>query len=202
LKKTAKQADEETNSKKSEKLLAENDPKILRLRKYLRLAGLFSFVKNADLNAMKTKTARYNYLKKIFIDAGFDGSLSIAACKKFKLKREQQKEIAELDVSNIINNDLSSSNNKRTTRNSLLQKKQKVNETNANINPFVKMNKINLEKLKESSESEDNGENQIESNNNFSRIQDLIESDESSSDEKKKKKSHKKADKVIESDED
>ena len=76
---------------------AENDPKILRYRKYLRLAGLNFMVKNSDLNAMKSKKARYDFLSKIFTDAGYTKSLSIENCKKFKLKLEQEKEIAELD---------------------------------------------------------------------------------------------------------
>lgn len=66
------------------------------------LAGL-RVVKNSELEAFKTKKAKYDFLKKIFTDAGFKGeSLSIKSCKKFREKRLREKEIAELDINNII----------------------------------------------------------------------------------------------------
>lgn len=75
---------------------------MIRLRKYLHLAGLS--VKRNEFNLLKTKKARYEYIKKVFFDAGFskDKTLSIKSCKKFKEKRDKAKEVAELDVNNII----------------------------------------------------------------------------------------------------
>jgi hypothetical protein len=67
----------------------------------MRFAGL-RLVKNSELDTCKSRTAKINYLKKIFIDAGFKEKITVASCKRFKLKRERAKEIAELDVNNII----------------------------------------------------------------------------------------------------
>lgn len=66
----------------------------------MNLAGLA--VKRNEFNLLKSKKARYEYIKKIFVDAGFKDNLSIKNCKKFKEKRDKAKEVAELDVNNII----------------------------------------------------------------------------------------------------
>ena len=96
--------DDEKDEENTNEYRADKDPKIIRFRKYLRLAGLWtgSMVKNSELEAIKSRKTRYDYMKKIFIDAGFTKPLSIENCKKFKAKLEQKKEIAELDMSNII----------------------------------------------------------------------------------------------------
>ena len=114
---------------------------------------------------MKTKKARHDYLKQILFDAGLKSGEKIteAACKRLKAKRDRQKEIAELDVSNIID----SGAGRRTTRKT-----------------------VNRSKLRESSssnESDSNDESQQQATD-FSRIKDLIASDESDSEKKPKKK--------------
>ena len=184
--------EEDPKEEAKEEYKAEKDPKILRFRRLLRQAGLFSMIKNSDLNAMKSKKARYDSLKKIFLDAGFKDTLSVAACKRFKLKREREKEIAELDVSNII----ASNAGQRSTRTSLRERKTVVHDQLSGVNPIVKINKVNkvnMSKLQESDSSADEDTEKTQQAktadaNYLARIKDLIESDESSSDEKKPKK--------------
>lgn len=174
--------EEETETQTDSKSL-ENDPKIQRFRKYLRLAGL-RIVKNSELEALKSKKARYEFLKKIFADAGFkDKSLSIKSCQKFKLKREREREIAELDVGNIIQ-----STPGRTTRNALRSSTAKVLEENKSKNPHVRLKKINIERDSDEDEEMDESDSNEKSNQPFSNIKDLIESDQDESDSDKKKK--------------
>lgn len=162
---------------------SENDPKIKRLRHYLRLAGL-RIVKNSELDQLKSKKAKYEFLKKIFVDAGYKGtSLSIKNCQKFKLKKERQKEIAELDVTNIIESNATQiSGRTRLTRNSI-RNSTKVSEENRAKIPHVRLKKLNIEL--DSDKDEDEQENT--ENRAFSGIRDLIESDDSGSDEGKSK---------------
>lgn len=97
-----KTSDDEKDGKTEYK--AEKDLVIQRLRRLLRLAGLnkASMVSNETLNAMKSKKARYDFLKKCFTDAGFDKQITKENCKKFKEVMDRKKEIAELDLSMIL----------------------------------------------------------------------------------------------------
>ncbi len=160
------QEKDDENSKEEYK--ADKDPKIIRYRKYLRLAGLWmgSMVKNSDLEAMKSRKARYDYMKQIFIDAGFTKSLSIENCKKFKFQLEQKKEIAELDISNII--DMGSRRSRRRT------------------------GAVRSGSLKESDEDEVKEEEDCKVADPLANMKDLIGSD-SSDEEKKPRRKAKKA---------
>ena len=66
---------------------------------------------------MKSKKERHEFLKQILYDAGLSKSsmLTIAACKRLKGVRERAKEISELDVGNIIENDGGKRSSRRTT---------------------------------------------------------------------------------------
>ena len=129
---------------------------------------------------MKSKKARYDYLKKIFTDSGYKGqSLSIASLKRFKSKRDREKEVAELDVSNIL--DTKSS---RTTR-SASNYKIKVSADNASKNPYVRLKRVDLDPTSDNGSS-DEQEDLIEKS--MSRIKDLIESDNSDTEDRPKKK--------------
>ena len=93
-----------TDDEKERKGKAEDDPTVMRLRSLLKEAGIFkiNLVNNGVLNAIKSKKARYEHLKGIFADAGFDMPINRENCKKFKVKMERKNEIAELDLSKPI----------------------------------------------------------------------------------------------------
>lgn len=174
------------NDEKEEKTeyKAEKDPKIQRYRKFLRLAGITGWMtKNSELDAMKSKAARYNYMKQLFIDAGFKKSLSIENCKKFKEKRDREKEIAELDLSNII--ETGSSRSGRSSRSSA---RHDANQKRL-MNPVVKLKR--MAEFKESDDSDEVDENDANEVDPLANLKDLIDSDDSSSEEKKKQKKNK-----------
>jgi hypothetical protein len=170
----------------------DQDPKIQRFRKYMKAAGI-RIVKNSELEAFKSKKARYDFVKKIFSDAGYKGTtLSMKACQKFKLARERAKEIAELDLGNIIE----STSGGRTSRS--------TRQTRAAAKPVSRV--VRADSDSDSDENdEDSAETKQKSNSDvFSRMRDLISSDdESDSDAKKSKKEVKSptTKKIIESDE-
>ncbi len=192
-------ADEDEDSKQPVPI--EQDPKIQRFRKYMRAAGL-RIVKNSELEAFKSKKARYDFMKKIFADAGYKGtSLSIKACQKFKLAREHAKEIAELDLGNIIE----STGGRRLSRSAI-----------ASARPVSRVVRADRDTDDDSgsgdeSDEDSEGEAKTKSRNTdvFSRMRDLISSDEDDGDDKKTGKKSKKevqspsqtAKKIIESDE-
>lgn len=158
---------------------------VLVFKIYL-LTNEFNFY-SSELDALKSKKARHDFLKQILIDAGLksDGKMTIAACKRLKAKRDKAKEIAELDVGNIIE-----STNSRATRSTRLSsascKKPDVVDRASN-------RKLNRSKLRESGEDDSDDDDDDDDENgvgavDFSRIKDLIESDESDSTNKKEKK--------------
>ncbi|RNA04496.1 hypothetical protein BpHYR1_006114 [Brachionus plicatilis] len=169
--------EDEPEDDKSKAYSIQTDPKIIRLRKLLRVANL-RIVKNTELEELKSKKARYDFLKKIFIDAGYKNqSLSIASLKRFKAKRDREKEIAELDVSNIID-----SGSSRATR-STLSHKIKISSENATKNPHVRLKRVNV-KQDSDMESSDEQENPLEKS--MSRMRDIIESDNSENEKEDK----------------
>lgn len=157
----------------------EKDPRILRYRKLLRVAGLFkyfSLISNTKLNEMKSNNARYNYLKQIFIDNGIT-KLSIETCKRFKEKQDRQKEIDELDMNNIIDNGRSSRPTRSQARQVIVKNK------NNDVNPYVKLNKANLKESDDEEISEDD-----EAIDPLKNLRDLIGSDESEEERKPKRR--------------
>jgi hypothetical protein len=199
------ESEDESSNKNEDKHLQsiEQDTKITRLRKYLRAAGL-RIVKNSELFELKSKKARYDYIKNIFKEAGYtSNSLSIKSCQKFKLKRENEKEIAELDVGNIIETAADSSS--RPTRNST--RGCRVNSENAKKNPHVKLNKVDRSRIKQdesdSDENSDQSGKESSPKNNIdalSRIRHLVSSDEEDETDQKNK-INKREHKIQESDE-
>jgi len=179
---TQDEEDENEPNSEKKKLTAENDPKIAKFRKYLRLAGL-RIVKNSELDALKSKKARYDYLKKIFVDAGFKGkSLSIKTCKSFREKREREREIAELDVGNIIES-TSGRATRNTTRSTRASKPQTKKKT-------LKFTKDSDSEDSSSCDDEDKSPNKKpKSNYDFSNMKDLIESDDESENEENRSSS-------------
>lgn len=115
-------------------------------------------------------------MKQILFDAGLksDQKMTIAACKRLKEKRDKAKEIAELDLTNIID----SGPNKRSTRRNAPQPTEKKSSSKKSYKT----------KLQESSGEESDAESsEAEPDAGFSRIKDLIESDESDTEKTKAK---------------
>ena len=134
---------------------------------------------------MKSKKERHEFLKQILYDAGLSKSsmLTIAACKRLKGVRERAKEISELDVGNIITNDGGKRSSRRTT----------AATSSAGVDKSAK--KKYHKSLEEDDDYDDNSDESSGSESevaikadDFSRIKDLIESDESETDKKKSKK--------------
>jgi hypothetical protein len=119
------------------------------------------------LEAIKTKKGKYDYLKNIFIEAGFpkDVGLSIASCKRFKESRDRAKEIAELDLGNII-----SDRKKRSTRSDVKTEMSAKYQSSDNDSDS-------------DDSSTDSSKNQRKSLSSFSRIADLVESDSDNNDD-------------------
>lgn len=107
-------------------------------------------------------------MKQFLIDAGVS-KMTMEACKRFKKKRDRQKEIDELDVNNIISSDAGKRARRRT---------------------------IDKSKLQDSSDSEKaTDEDETTPKVDFSKIKekynDLIASDDSETESKSKKKTAK-----------
>ncbi len=102
--------------------------------------------------------------------------MTLAACKRLKAKRDKAKEIAELDVGNIIE-----SSRIRSTRSTRLSSASCIQSP-------APARKINRYKLNEDDEEETSeNDEEKDTNTDFSKIKDLIDSDESDSSEKKAK---------------
>ena len=127
---------------------------------------------------MKSKKERHDYLKQILYDAGLSKStmMTAAACKRLKAARERAKEISELDVGNIIDNGEGKRSSRRTTAASSVVADK----------PAKKKYHKSLEEDDENNES--SGSESEAKADDFTRIKDLIESDESETDKKKAKK--------------
>lgn len=182
----------------------------------MRLAGL-RIVKNSELDALKSKKAKYDFLKQCFIDAGFkpDQALSIKSCKKFKEKREKEKEIAELDVKNIIETGPRRTRNTAMTSLQAAAKRPIVSPENAKKIPHVRLNRVvefdnsdtsvaKDEAANGDDESEDEDEDEEEDKvaASMKRMKDLISSGDESTENDKKKKTSVSSKKIDSSDSD
>lgn len=102
--------------------------------------------------------------------------MSIKSCQRFKLKREEEKELAALDTKNII-----SSSTGRVTR-------QRTQATAAA--PVTKSRKVIRahDDDDEESNEENNQEETKKTNNYFAQIRDLVSSDIESDEDQQKRK--------------
>ncbi|XP_061557435.1 HIRA-interacting protein 3 [Phycodurus eques] len=82
----------------------EDDKAVVRLKRYISLCGERRNYKKllGDSRSVRSMVA---VLKKELEDLGVQGQPSIEKCKKVRLKKEEARELAELDVSNIINSE-------------------------------------------------------------------------------------------------
>jgi SOS-response transcriptional repressor LexA len=176
----------------------------------MKAAGL-RIVRNSELEAFKSKKAKYDFMKKIFADAGYtESTLSIKACQRFKLKRENAKEIAELDVGNIIQSPEGAA---RSSRTRVTRQATAVTRSTAVVSSKPKKSGRVIradDDDDEEEDDEDDGSDEEEPSKKdlFSNMRDLISSDEESEQDGKKPKKEAKsslagqsAKKVIESDE-
>ncbi|XP_051904079.1 HIRA-interacting protein 3 isoform X1 [Hippocampus zosterae] len=79
----------------------EDDKAIVRLKRYISLCGERRNYKKL-LGECRSVRSMLAVLKKELEDLGVHGQPSIKKCKKVRLKKEEARELAELDVSNII----------------------------------------------------------------------------------------------------
>uniref|UniRef100_A0A8D3AF97 Histone chaperone domain-containing protein n=1 Tax=Scophthalmus maximus TaxID=52904 RepID=A0A8D3AF97_SCOMX len=74
---------------------------VVRLKRYIALCGVKRNYKKL-LDGCRSVRSMVAVLKKELEDLGVHGNPSIKKCKSVKVKREEDQELAELDVSNII----------------------------------------------------------------------------------------------------
>ncbi|XP_068613643.1 HIRA-interacting protein 3-like [Brachionichthys hirsutus] len=86
---------ESTRSRKGD------DKAVVRLKRYIAICGVRRNYKKL-LDGCHTVNAKVAVLKKELQDLGVSGHLSVQKCKKIRKKREKAQEVAELDISNII----------------------------------------------------------------------------------------------------
>ncbi|XP_061159477.1 HIRA-interacting protein 3 isoform X2 [Syngnathus typhle] len=79
----------------------ENDKAVVRLKRYISLCGERRNYKKL-LGECRSVRAMVDVLKKELEDIGVHGQASLEKCKKVRLKKEEARELAELDVGNII----------------------------------------------------------------------------------------------------
>ncbi|XP_077590773.1 HIRA-interacting protein 3 isoform X2 [Stigmatopora nigra] len=104
-----KENDQDLENKKSAKKDKEgarpkekaDDKTIVRLKRYISLCGVRRNYKSL-LGRCKSVRSMVAVLKKELEDLGVSGQPSIEKCKKARLKRENARELAELDARNII----------------------------------------------------------------------------------------------------
>ncbi|XP_061701561.1 HIRA-interacting protein 3 isoform X1 [Syngnathoides biaculeatus] len=109
-KKKGKNGDSEKNksTKKDKhdavKIQKDDNKAVVRLKRYISLCGERRNYKKllGDCCSVRSMVA---VLKKELEDLGVHGQPSIEKCKKVRLKKEEARELAELDVSNIINSE-------------------------------------------------------------------------------------------------
>eukprot|EP00064_Thunnus_orientalis_P015371 superscaffoldBa00002838_g15423 len=88
-------------TKESSKGQKEENKAVVRLKRYISLCGVRHNYKKLlqDCRSVRSMVA---VLKRELEDLGVQGNPSIMKCKKIRMKREEARELAELDVSNII----------------------------------------------------------------------------------------------------
>lgn len=112
---------EEKLNKKA-KLSKKVSTKLSNLMRYVRACGVHvgNYAKIFEgCNSMKSKEEKLTNMLK---DLGIKGRPSLSQCKKIRLKREEEREVAELDVGNIM------SGNRRSQSKSAILSAQKENE--------------------------------------------------------------------------
>ncbi|XP_051244123.1 HIRA-interacting protein 3 isoform X2 [Dicentrarchus labrax] len=89
--------------KKEERSKSQKDDNraILRLKRYIALCGVKKNYKKL-LDGCRSVRSKVAVLKKELEDIGVQGNPSIEKCKKVKMKREEDEELVDMDVSNII----------------------------------------------------------------------------------------------------
>nr|XP_057905406.1 HIRA-interacting protein 3 [Doryrhamphus excisus] len=104
-----KEKDQDGGKKKSRKKEEDDGAKnqkhehksVVRLKRFISLCGERRNYKKL-LDGCRSVSAMVAVLKKELDDLGVQGQPSIEKCKKIRLKKEEAKELAELDVNNII----------------------------------------------------------------------------------------------------
>lgn len=129
--------------------MEKTNPKIERLKKYLRVAGLRVRSYQKLWEGCKTNKAKTEKLLQMLTDAGLKGKPTLQKCKRLQAKRERKEEFESLDVSNII--------------------------TSERGRP--KRNTPSLFLSRHTTETEENSAKQKD-NSSFSRIKNIVDSDE------------------------
>ncbi|XP_057314843.1 HIRA-interacting protein 3-like [Hydractinia symbiolongicarpus] len=112
----------EENVNKKAKLSTKVSTKLSNLMRYVRACGVHvgNYAKIFEgCNSMKSKEEKLTNMLK---DLGIKGRPSLSQCKKIRLRREEEREVAELDVGNIM------SGNRRSQSKSAISSAQKENE--------------------------------------------------------------------------
>uniref|UniRef100_A0A915JG88 Histone chaperone domain-containing protein n=1 Tax=Romanomermis culicivorax TaxID=13658 RepID=A0A915JG88_ROMCU len=95
---------ETKNGKSNKKSISTVENQLSKLKKFIRAAGLRIQNYAAFFENCKNDKQRVEKLRNFFVEKGLTGKLSMKACQKFKLERETEREIAELDKNNILSN--------------------------------------------------------------------------------------------------
>ncbi|GFU00002.1 uncharacterized protein NPIL_80231 [Nephila pilipes] len=97
-----KKQDKDFGKKKEQKHSSASENKIEHLKKYVRAAGLRVQCYTKLFENCKSVKAKCEKLLHLLEKEGLKGRPTLEKCKKLKKKIETKKEIAELDVSNIL----------------------------------------------------------------------------------------------------
>ncbi|GBN61808.1 hypothetical protein AVEN_15026-1, partial [Araneus ventricosus] len=93
---------EANDSGKGKKRPSASENKIEHLKKYLRVAGIRISNYNKLFENCKTVKAKCEKMMSLLEKEGLKGRPTLEKCKKLRVKIETKREIAELDVSNIL----------------------------------------------------------------------------------------------------
>ncbi|KAL1464905.1 hypothetical protein WDU94_004510 [Cyamophila willieti] len=91
-----------------------NNPKIVRLKKYMRMAGIWIKCYAEFWEGCKSIKAKQDKMVQHMQKLGLKGPPTKASCAKLRKKLEQKKEIEALDVSNILDTPEKTYRGKRT----------------------------------------------------------------------------------------
>ncbi|XP_057377239.2 LOW QUALITY PROTEIN: HIRA-interacting protein 3-like [Daphnia carinata] len=102
-KKKATQKDEKSSKKETTKeKKIPGTPRIIRLQRYLKEAGIRVQNYKTLWQNCKNDKARAQKLMELLHERGLKGKPSVSECRKLKKKLEREKEVSELNTSNII----------------------------------------------------------------------------------------------------
>jgi len=155
--------------------------KLLRLKKYLTVAGIKIQNYSKLFEDCKSKKSKETKLLELLESKGLKGKPTLEKCKKLRKKIEREKEVAELDLGNIIDsNDGGGSSRSARSRMTRYQMNSVEGETKMNVKSHKKDRNIfgNLHGIIDSEGSE-NDESNEERLHKQKRLK-LIESDEES----------------------